>query len=118
MRLRTVLLAVASAFALTLSVSTSAHAEASGSFTYYFVIPENGVQDNGVLEEPYLNECFKIPVGSDPEATAYSPQNSTDAYADVYTESDCEGTPVTLEPSSDLRGDLSGLKSVKFRAAS
>ncbi|MFC9932270.1 hypothetical protein [Streptomyces sp. NPDC127190] len=112
MRLRRVLLTLASALTLSLAVPTSAYAEATGSFSYYE--DSSGVAVQKVVDDPSLNEC--IDLSTDGAVYAYGVQNTTDAYADVYEDSGCEGTETTLAPLSDQQPDSFHVRSVRFRS--
>ncbi|MCC2274634.1 hypothetical protein LKL35_04155 [Streptomyces sp. ET3-23] len=114
MRLRRVLLTLASALTLALSVSTSAYAEATGHLFYYK--NNKGDVTQNTLDAPSLNECVDV-VDGDTEYT-YGVENKTDAYADVYEDVGCAGTKTTLKPLSDRQPDTLHVRSVRFRPKS
>ncbi|MGW6913867.1 hypothetical protein ACWGB8_08610 [Kitasatospora sp. NPDC054939] len=107
MRLRTSVLAAASALALVLTLPTSAHA-ATGDFLYK-VGP--GVPTG--LADPDSGTCINLPFTTETHP-GFAPANFTTSTATVFLESDCNGdTFYVMAPGKKL-GDRLKLRSVVF----
>ncbi|MFB7517616.1 hypothetical protein [Streptomyces sp. NPDC056144] len=114
MRLRSSLTAVCGALALTAALAAPAHA-ATGEFHYRFV-GISGDPQTGTLYDPPSGECVTIPEAADPGSSepAFAPHNDTDAYAVVFTGTDCTGDQWTLRPHGRPASDRLLLRSVVF----
>ncbi|MER7468070.1 hypothetical protein [Streptomyces sp. NPDC097981] len=114
MRLRTAVLAAASALTLLVAVPGSAGA-AAGEFEYSFAGLDGATQRARILD-PESDECISLPEVADPAASepAFSPRNRTDAVARVFTNPDCTGDAFDLRPFTGRGSERLKLRSVLF----
>ncbi|SOE06813.1 hypothetical protein [Streptomyces sp. Ag109_G2-15] len=114
MRLRNTVAAACGAIALTAVLATPAQA-ATGDFTYKF-IGLNGQPQAATLYDPASDECITLPEVADPDASepAFAPHNDTDAFALVFTGTDCSGDSWSLRPHGRPATDRLKLRSVVF----
>ncbi|MFM9372776.1 hypothetical protein [Streptomyces sp. Da 82-17] len=113
MRLRSAFTAVLGAALLLVAVPGSASA-ASGQFRYDYVTLE-GHAVTGFLNDPPSGECVNLPgVGWENPLPGHSPKNRTDAWALVFTDTDCEGDSFRLRPHTGGASERLKVRSVVF----
>ncbi|TDU79731.1 hypothetical protein [Streptomyces sp. KS 21] len=114
MRLRTVVVAAASALTLLVAVPGSATA-ATGEFGYSYVGLDGEPRQERLLD-PESDECVGIPEVADPNSSepAFSPRNRTDAVARVFTNADCTGDHFDLRAFTGHGSERLKLRSVVF----
>jgi hypothetical protein len=113
MRLRSVFTAVLGAALLLVAVPASASA-ASGQFRYDYVTVE-GYEATGFLNDPPSGQCLNLHgVGQENPEPGYSPKNRTDAWATVFTDTDCEGDSFRLRPLTGGASERLKVRSVIF----
>lgn len=114
MRLRTAVVAAASALALLVAVPGSASA-ATGEFGYSYV-GLDGQPRRALLIDPQSDVCVVIPEAADPGSSepAFSPRNRTDSVARVFTNPDCTGDEFDLRAFSGRGSERLKLRSVVF----
>ncbi|MEU7728129.1 hypothetical protein AB0B78_23240 [Streptomyces sp. NPDC040724] len=90
---------------------------ARGEFSYA-VIGLDGKPLRVSLVDPPRGECITLPEVADPGSSspAFAPANNTDALATAWTNPDCSGEYVVLQPHGEpqARGEL---RSVRFDLA-
>ncbi|MEU3400613.1 hypothetical protein ACVW0K_006944 [Streptomyces filamentosus] len=113
MRLRSALTAALGAGLLLAAVPASASA-AEGQFRYDYVTVE-GYDATGFLNSPPNDECVNLPgVGDENPEPGHSPKNRTDAWATVFTGTDCQGDSFTLRPHTGGASARLKVRSVVF----
>ncbi|MFE6052302.1 hypothetical protein ACFQ6N_16230 [Kitasatospora sp. NPDC056446] len=109
MRIRSTVVAIASAVALVLAVPMSANA-AVGDFLYKVGRPP-GIPAG--IADPESGQCINL-FGATEGDPAFAPENFTRSTATVFLDSDCEGDVFyTMNPGKKL-GDRLKLRSVVF----
>ncbi|MGW3115440.1 hypothetical protein [Streptomyces sp. NPDC001091] len=113
MRLRSTLTGLLGAGLLVLAVPTSASA-ATGLFHYSYTTVE-GYEASGFLRNPSSDTCVNLPgVGQENPEPGHSPRNGTDAWATVFTDTDCEGASFRLRPHTGGASERLKIRSVIF----
>ncbi|MER6999066.1 hypothetical protein [Streptomyces sp. NPDC000410] len=113
MRLRSAFTAVLGAALLVAAVPASASA-ASGQFRYEYVTVE-GYEATGFLNDPPSGECRNLPgVGQENPEPGHSPKNRTNAWATVFTGTNCEGEYFRLRPFTGGASERLKVRSVIF----
>ncbi len=113
MRLRSAFTAVFGAALLLAAVPGSASA-ASGQFRYSYETVD-GFEASGFLNNPPSDRCINLHgVGEDNPQPGHTPQNRTDAWATVFTGTDCEGDSFRLRPRTGGASERLKLRSVIF----
>ncbi|CAM5562501.1 hypothetical protein ACFYUM_31600 [Streptomyces fimicarius] len=113
MRFRSALPAALGAALLLAAVPSSASA-AEGQFRYDYVTVE-GYEATGFLNSPPSGRCVNLPgVGPENPEPGHSPKNRTDAWAQVFTDADCEGDSFPLRPHTGGASERLKVRSVLF----
>ncbi|MFG2768108.1 hypothetical protein [Streptomyces rubiginosohelvolus] len=113
MRLRSALAAALGAGVLIITTPTSASA-ATGQFRYDYLTVE-GYEASGFLNNPPSGQCLNLPgVDDDNPQPAHSPKNRTDAWATVFTNTNCEGDSFPLRPYTGGASERLKVRSVVF----
>ncbi|SCE43556.1 hypothetical protein GA0115253_105302 [Streptomyces sp. Termitarium-T10T-6] len=113
MRLRSALAAAFGAGVLLITTPASASA-ATGQFRYDYVTVE-GYEASGFLNSPPSGQCVNLPgVGEDNPQPGHSPKNRTDAWATVFSGTDCEGDSFPLRPHTGGASERLKVRSVIF----
>ncbi|WP_030666284.1 hypothetical protein [Streptomyces rimosus] len=113
MRLRSAFPAVLGAVLLLAAVPGSA-AAASGQFRYSYTTVD-GDEASGFLNNPPGGRCIDLHgVGEDNPKPGHSPKNRTDAWATVFTDTDCEGNSFRLKPRTGGASERLKVRSVIF----
>ncbi|MFJ9917704.1 hypothetical protein ACIRSF_00180 [Streptomyces rubiginosohelvolus] len=113
MRLRSALAAALGAGVLLITTPAPASA-AAGQFRYAYMTVD-GYKASGFLNSPPNGQCLNLPgVGEDNPQPAHSPENRTDAWATVFTGTDCEGDSFPLRPHTGSASERLKVRSVVF----
>lgn len=113
MRLRSTLAAALGGLLLSVALPASPAAAANGDFAYTYV-GLNGLNLRGALTDPESGVCINIPETVGSALPAFAPRNSTDAFATVFLDADCQGDAFyTMTPGKRL-GERLRLRSVVF----
>ncbi|MFD7667431.1 hypothetical protein [Streptomyces sp. NPDC059788] len=113
MRLRSTLTAVLGA-ALLLTAAPGSASAASGQFRYTYETVE-GFEASGFLNNPHSGRCINLPgVGLENPQPGHSPKNRTDAWATVYTDTNCKGDSFRLRPHTGGASERLKVRSVIF----
>ncbi|MFG3405333.1 hypothetical protein [Streptomyces sp. NPDC048142] len=113
MRFRSTFPAVLGAALLLAAIPSSASA-AEGQFRYDYVTVE-GYEATGFLNSPPSGRCIDLPgVGAENPQPGHSPKNRTDAWAQVFTGTDCAGDSFLLRPHTGGASERLKVRSVLF----
>ncbi|MFJ9917804.1 hypothetical protein ACIRSF_00775 [Streptomyces rubiginosohelvolus] len=113
MRLRSALAAALGAGVLLITTPAPASAVA-GQLRYDYMTAE-GFEASGFLSSPPSGQCLNLPgAGEDNPQPARSPKNRTDAWATVFTGTDCEGDSFPLRPHTGGASKRLKVRSVVF----
>ncbi|MFE1381928.1 hypothetical protein ACFW6S_23640 [Streptomyces sp. NPDC058740] len=112
MRLRSTLIASASALLLALTVTNPAQA-ATGDFNYTY-IGSGGISVSGQLADPESGVCINIPETVGNNFPAIAPRNFTGSTATVFLDADCDGDTYYVMSPGKILGDRLRLRSVVF----
>ncbi|MFE7053931.1 hypothetical protein ACFVAO_01795 [Streptomyces californicus] len=113
MRLRSALASALGVGVLLITTPATA-AAATGQFRYDYMTPE-GYEASGFLISPPSGQCLNLPgVGEDNPQPAHSPKNRTDAWATVFTDTNCEGDSFPLRPRTGGASERLKVRSVVF----
>ncbi|WP_447035555.1 hypothetical protein [Streptomyces sp. DSM 118878] len=113
MRLHSAFPTVLGAALLLVAVPGSASA-ATGQFRYSYETVE-GHEASGFLRNPPNGRCINLHgVGQENPQPGHSPKNRTDAWATVFTDTDCEGDTFRLRPHTGGASERLKVRSVIF----
>ncbi|MFK8850877.1 hypothetical protein [Streptomyces sp. Ac-502] len=113
MRLRSAFTTVLGAALLLTATPGSAYA-ATGQFRFSYVTVE-GDEASGFLNNPPSGHCINLHgVGQENPQPGHSPKNRTDAWATVFTGTDCQGDSFRLRPRTGGASERLKLRSVIF----
>jgi hypothetical protein len=74
-----------------------------------------GYEATGFLNSPPSGQCINLPgVGQENPEPGHSPKNRTDAWAQVFTDTDCEGDSFPLRPHTGGASERLKVRSVLF----